>query len=102
LINPLPGNRSVNAVQHATIDGAVFSMFSASLPVLVTDLLTRSLTREYVFSVLFAQCNNKGTVFSLRGPYREDKREYGNGNFLDLSSEVPREQQVDQKKNQKT
>jgi hypothetical protein len=29
LINALPGNSSVNTVQHATIDEAVFSMSSA-------------------------------------------------------------------------
>jgi hypothetical protein len=29
LINVLPGNSSVNTVQHATIDEAVFSMSSA-------------------------------------------------------------------------
>jgi hypothetical protein len=29
LINALPGNRSVNTVQHATIDEAVFPMSSA-------------------------------------------------------------------------
>jgi hypothetical protein len=38
LINTLPGNGSVKAVQHATIDEAVFSMSSAPRPVLVTDL----------------------------------------------------------------
>jgi hypothetical protein len=37
LINALPGNSSVNTVQHATIDEAVFSMLSAPRPVLVTD-----------------------------------------------------------------
>jgi hypothetical protein len=29
LINGLPGNSSVNTVQHATVDEAVFSMYSA-------------------------------------------------------------------------
>jgi hypothetical protein len=37
LINALPGNSSVNMVQHATIDDAVFSMSSARCPVLVAD-----------------------------------------------------------------
>jgi hypothetical protein len=37
LINALPGNSSVNTVQHVTIDEAVFSMSSAPRPVLVTD-----------------------------------------------------------------
>jgi hypothetical protein len=37
LINALPGNGSVNTVQHAKIDEAVFSMSSAPLPVLVKD-----------------------------------------------------------------
>jgi hypothetical protein len=55
-----------------------------------------------VFSVWSAPRNNRGTVFSVRGPCREDTREYGNGNLLRLSSEVPREQQCGQKKNQKT
>jgi hypothetical protein len=27
-----------------------------------------------------APCNNRGAVFSVRGPCREDIREYGNGN----------------------
>jgi hypothetical protein len=37
LINALLGNSSVNTVQHATIDEAVFSMSSAPRLVLVTD-----------------------------------------------------------------
>jgi hypothetical protein len=37
LMNALPGNSSVNTVQHATIDEAVSSMTSAPRPVLVTD-----------------------------------------------------------------
>jgi hypothetical protein len=32
-------------------------------------------------------------MFSVRGPCREDMREYRNRNSLHLSSEVPREQQ---------
>jgi hypothetical protein len=47
-------------------------------------------------------CNNRGAVFSVHGPWREDKREYGNGNWLHLSSEVPREQQCGQKETRKT
>jgi hypothetical protein len=88
----VPGNSSVNTVQHATIHEAVFSMSSALCPVLVTDQWTRSLTRD-TFSVWSAPCNNRGAVFSVRGPCREDMGEYRNGNWLDLSSEVPREQQ---------
>jgi hypothetical protein len=41
-------------------------------------------------------------VFSVRGPCLEDVRKYGNGTSLHLSSEVPREEQCGQKKNQKT
>jgi hypothetical protein len=44
LINVLPGDTSVNTVQHATIDEAVFSMSSAPRPVLLRDKSTRSLT----------------------------------------------------------
>jgi hypothetical protein len=33
------------------------------------------------FSVWFAPRNNRGAVFSVRGPCREDIREYGNGHF---------------------
>jgi hypothetical protein len=37
LFNALSGNGSLNTVQHATIDEAVFSISSAPLPVLETD-----------------------------------------------------------------
>jgi hypothetical protein len=37
LIITLPGNSSVNTVQHATIDEAVFSMSSTPRSVLVLD-----------------------------------------------------------------
>jgi hypothetical protein len=37
LINTLPGNISVNTVQYATLDEAVFFMSSAPRPVLLTD-----------------------------------------------------------------
>jgi hypothetical protein len=47
----------------------------------------------HVFSVWSAPCNNRGAVFSVRGPYGEDTRDYENRNSLHLSSEVPREQQ---------
>jgi hypothetical protein len=40
--------------------------------------LTSWLSRD-LFSVWSALCNNR-TVFSVRGPCREDMREYGNGN----------------------
>jgi hypothetical protein len=55
LINALPGNSSVNTVQHATMGEAVFSVWSAP-------------------------CNNIRAVFSVRDPCREDMREYGNEN----------------------
>jgi hypothetical protein len=79
LINALPGNSSVNMVHHTTIDEAVFSMSSAPCPVRVTDQWTHK--------------------FSVRSPCWEVIREYWNGNWLDLSPAVPREQQCDQKKN---
>jgi hypothetical protein len=43
-MNALPGNSSVNMIQHATIHEAVFIMSSAPRPVLLTDKSTRSLT----------------------------------------------------------
>jgi hypothetical protein len=49
LMNALPGNSSVNTVQHATVDEAVLSTSSAPRPVLVTDQWTRSLTRDTCF-----------------------------------------------------
>jgi hypothetical protein len=84
LINAVPGNSSVNTVQHATLDEAVFSVSSAPRPVLITDQLTRSLTHD-VFFLWSAPCNNRGAVFSVRGPCREDIREYRNGNSLHLN-----------------
>jgi hypothetical protein len=51
-----------------------------------------------LFSLWPALRNNRN-VFSVRGPCREDMREYWNWNWLHLSSEVPREQQCSQKKN---
>jgi hypothetical protein len=36
LISALPGNGSVNTVQHGTVDEAVFSMSSVPLPALLT------------------------------------------------------------------
>jgi hypothetical protein len=59
LINAVPGNSSVNTVQHATIDEAVVSMSSAPRPVLVTDQWTRNLTRDTVFSVGSVPMNYK-------------------------------------------
>jgi hypothetical protein len=38
MINALPGNSSVNTVQHATIDEAVFSMPSAPSSGVTTEL----------------------------------------------------------------
>jgi hypothetical protein len=63
--------------------------------------------RTNVYSSLLgsSQCANglarwlSRDLFSVRGPCREDMREYGNGNWLHLSSQVPREQQCGQKKN---
>jgi hypothetical protein len=39
-----------------------------------------------VFSVWSAPSNNRGAVFSVRGPCREDIREYGNGISVELRS----------------
>jgi hypothetical protein len=80
LINAFPGNNSVNAVQHATIDESVFSLSFSPRPVL-TDKSTRSLTLDTRF-LYGLPCKNRGVVFSVRGPCREDMREYGNGNCL--------------------
>jgi hypothetical protein len=44
LINALPGNSSLNTVQHARVNEAEFSMSSAPCPVLLTDKLTRNVT----------------------------------------------------------
>jgi hypothetical protein len=79
LINALPGNSSVNTVKHATIDEDVFSMLSAPRSSLLTDQSTRSLTRN-VFSLWSVPRKHRSAVFSVRGPCREDMREYRNGN----------------------
>jgi hypothetical protein len=80
LINALPSNSSVNTVLHVIIDEAVFSMSSAPRQVLVTDQRTCSLTRDMCFLCGLHHANNRGAVFSVRGPCREDIRKYGNGN----------------------
>jgi hypothetical protein len=36
----------------------------------------------HVFSVWSAPCNNRGAMFSVRSPCREDIRKHGNGNWL--------------------
>jgi hypothetical protein len=61
--------------------------------------VTSPSSRGKVFSVWSEPRNNRGAVSSVRGPCREDMREYGNLNWLLLSSEVPREEQRGQKKN---
>jgi hypothetical protein len=99
LINALPGSSFLDTVQHATID-AVFSMTSAPLPA-GNGPINSQCDTSYWFSVWSSLRNNR-TVFSVPGPCREDMRKYGNGNWLDLSSEVLREQQCGQKKKQKT
>jgi hypothetical protein len=48
----------------------------------------------HVFPAWSTLRNNRGAVFPVRGPCREDMREYGNGNWLHLSSEVPRDSSV--------
>jgi hypothetical protein len=53
--------------------------------------LARWLSRD-LFSV-WSALRNKRIVISVRGPCRQDMREYDNGNWLQLSSEVPRERQ---------
>jgi hypothetical protein len=78
LMNALLGSSSVNTVQHALTDQAVFSVPSAPHPVMLTDKLTQSDTC-LMFSVWSAPCKNRGTVFPVHGSCREDMREYGNG-----------------------
>jgi hypothetical protein len=63
LINALPGNSSVNMVQHATIDEAVFSVLSASLPVLVTDQSTHGLTCDTCFLCGLRHARVEGLCF---------------------------------------
>jgi hypothetical protein len=58
----LPGNGSVNTFKHVKIE-------------------------EAVFSVWCVPSNNRGAVFSVRGPCREDIREYRNRNSVELSVE---------------
>jgi hypothetical protein len=36
----------------------------------------------HLFFVWSAPCNNRGAVFPVRGPCREDMSEYGNWNWL--------------------
>jgi hypothetical protein len=60
-INALPGNSSVNTVQHATIK-RLFSTSSAPRSVLVTDQRTRSLTRGTCFL-----CDLRQAVVELHG-----------------------------------
>jgi hypothetical protein len=77
LINALPGNRSVNKVQHAKIDEAVFSMSSTPRPLLFTDQLTRSLIRDTCFlcglrhatimELCFLRCPCRGYITRVRG-----------------------------------
>jgi hypothetical protein len=91
LIDALPGNSPVNTVQHASIDESLFSMSSAPRPVL---LMVKSTCSDmwHVFSGWSVPCNNREAVFSAHSPCPEDIRKYGNGNWLHLNSEVPREQ----------
>jgi hypothetical protein len=63
LINVLPGNGSVNTVQDATIDEDVFSMSSASRQILLTDQLTRSLTRDTCFLCGLRHATIEGLCF---------------------------------------
>jgi hypothetical protein len=44
----------------------------------------------HAFSLWSGPCNNRGAVFSVHGPCRDDVEECGNENWLDLSSEVPK------------
>jgi hypothetical protein len=63
LINALPGNSSVNTVQHATIDEAVFSMSSAQHPALLTDKSTRNETRDTCFLCGLRHATIEGLCF---------------------------------------
>jgi hypothetical protein len=51
LINALPGNTSVNTVQHATIDEAVFSMSSSPISGGMTGLCNPFLSNDSVNTV---------------------------------------------------
>jgi hypothetical protein len=61
----LPGNGSISTFKHGSIEEAVFSMWSAF-------------------------CNCMEAVFSLRGPCREDLREYVNRNSVQPRSYASR------------
>jgi hypothetical protein len=63
LINTLPGNGTVNTVQHATIDEAVFSMLSAPCNNMVE-----------VFSMWSVPSSNTEVVISVHGLCQEDIR----------------------------
>jgi hypothetical protein len=70
-MNALPGNSSVNTVQHATIDYAGFSMSSAPRPTLLRSQWTRSLTCDTCF--LCGLCRSTiERLCSLRGPCRKN------------------------------
>jgi hypothetical protein len=84
LSNALPGNSSVNKVQHATIHEVVFSMSSASHPVLLTDQSTRSLTSDTCFlcglrhaaieELCFLRCPRRGYITRVREQLRGVQR----------------------------
>jgi hypothetical protein len=79
LINALPGNSSVNMVQHTTIDEAVFSMSSAPCSVLLMARSTRSFTRDTCFLCGLGHATIEGLCFLC--VFRAERmREYRNGN----------------------
>jgi hypothetical protein len=78
--------------------GCVFCVFRAT-PNAANGPINSQSDTWHMFSVWSLACNNRGAVFSVCGPSRENMREYGNGNWLHLSSKIPREQQCGQKKN---
>jgi hypothetical protein len=70
---------SVNTVQQATIDEAVFSTSSAPCSVLVTDQ-ELCLTCDTCFLCGMRHATVDGLLFSVSGPCRENITEYGIGN----------------------
>jgi hypothetical protein len=61
----LPGNISLNMVQHATIDKAVFFMSTAPPPMLLTDQSSLSLTRGTCFLFSLRRATTEGCVFCV-------------------------------------
>jgi hypothetical protein len=91
LAHPLLGNRLINKFPRRQIlgkqsvdklcknrGGCVLCVVCAT-PSAGNGPMNSQFDMWHVFSVWAAPCNSKGAVFSVRGPCREDIREYGNG-----------------------